>query len=102
MSAKTRIIVIFFKYLKLVSYWLINMKKPEILAVHKRDLKEFLEKLGLWELFSRGELKCRFCNTVIDFHNIGFVFPHENEVLVCCSGIECTYRYGELKRSTPL
>lgn len=78
------------------------MKKPEILAVHERDLKEFLEKLGLLELFSQGELKCYFCNAVIDSHNIGFVFPHENEVLVCCSGIECLYKYAELKRSAPL
>ena len=78
------------------------MKKPEILAVHERDLKEFLQKLDLWELFSRGELRCYFCNTVIATHNIGFVFPHENQVLVCCSQIECVYKYGELKRSASL
>jgi len=65
------------------------MSKPEIFAVHERKLKEFLEKLELWEPFSKGELKCANCGVTISRENLAFIIPYGDRILVCCSIPEC-------------
>ena len=73
------------------------MKKPEILAVHERKLEELLKALELWESFSKGDLKCCICGVIISRGNIGFIIPLENDILVCCSSIDCIYKITELR-----
>lgn len=72
------------------------MSKPQIFAVHKRKLKEFLERLELLELLQNGELKCAICDTTISFDNIGLIIPSGDKILVCCSGAECMFKAKEL------
>ena len=66
--------------------------RPEILAVHKQKLEEFLRKLELWEPLSKGQLKCRVCGTTITIDNIGFVIPSGEDILLCCLNVECVYK----------
>ncbi len=77
---------------------LLDMSKPEIIAVHKQKLDEFLRKLELWESLTRGELKCQFCGVSISLDNIGFIIPSGQEILFCCFNSECICKYKELQR----
>lgn len=74
------------------------MSKPEILAVHERKLKEFLEKLNMWEPFSKGELKCANCGAKISKENLAFIVPCGDKILACCSILECKNKVEELRR----
>lgn len=74
------------------------MSKPQIFAVHKKKLKDFLEKLELWEPLQDGELRCAICETTISAENIGLIVPSGNEILVCCVGAECLLNAEELRR----
>lgn len=73
------------------------MSKVEIFAVHKRKLKDFLKKLGLWEPFEKGEIECVICGTTISFDNIGLVIPCRDKITMCCSSAECIFRVRELQ-----
>ena len=73
------------------------MSKPEILAVHRKKLEEFLRNLELLESLSKGELKCGVCGVTITLDNIGFIIPSRNEILLCCSSAECVYKLKELQ-----
>lgn len=76
------------------------MSKSEILAVHKAKLREFLEKLELWENLTKGELKCVICGKTISLDNIGLIVPFGNRISVCCSGAECIFKLKELRRTS--
>ncbi len=67
-------------------------------AVHKQKLEEFLKKLGVWESLNRGELACACCKTPISIDNLGFIIPSGDEILFCCSNIECIYRIKKLRK----
>lgn len=67
-------------------------EKPEILAVHKQKLEEFLRELELWESPLGGELTCIVCGTTITMDNIGFIIPSGEDIVFCCSNPECIYR----------
>lgn len=73
------------------------MSKPEILAVHKRKLEEFLRKLELWDSLTKGELKCAICGTTISLDNVGLIIPSGDKIAVCCSGAECMFKIKELQ-----
>jgi hypothetical protein len=66
--------------------------KRKILAVHDRDLKEFLSDLQLLEKISRGEIRCHECDCVITLENIGFFSIFKGDVKVCCDDMECFYK----------
>jgi len=61
----------------------------KIPAVHKQKLEGFLRELELLESLLRGELHCAVCGTTISVDNIGFIIPSGEEILLCCSNIEC-------------
>jgi len=73
------------------------MSKPEILAVHERKLKEFLEKLDLWEPFAKGELKCANCGVTVSKENIALIIPSGDKILICCSIPECMDKVEKLR-----
>lgn len=73
------------------------MSKTEILAVHKRKLQEFLEKLDIWEPLLKGELKCAVCKVNLSVENIGLIIPRGDTISVCCSSSECFFELRELR-----
>jgi len=76
------------------------MDEPQILAVHKRKLKTFLEKMELLEPLENGELRCAVCGATISLDNIGLIVPSGNNILVCCSGPECLFKAKELRKGS--
>ena len=76
------------------------MNKPEIFAVHRDKLEEFLRKLGLWEPLSKGMLKCTICEAVISIDNIGLIIPYGDEIILCCSNSVCLFKIKDLKSET--
>jgi hypothetical protein len=72
-------------------------EKPEILAVHKQKLEQFLRELELWEPLIKGELKCVVCGTTITIDNIGLIIPSGEDIEFCCSNPDCIYRIRKLQ-----
>jgi len=70
----------------------------DIPAVHKQKLEEFLKKLEVWESLLRDELTCSYCGTTISLDNITFIIPSGEDILFCCSNIECIYRIKKLRK----
>ena len=64
-------------------------ERPEILAVHKQKLEQFLRGLELWEPLIRGEVKCTVCGETITLDNVGAIVPSGKEVVLCCSKHSC-------------
>ncbi len=58
-------------------------------AVHQRDVKAFLARLGLLEDLERGKLKCDICDCQITEENIGTIFKFEGNLRVCCNRADC-------------
>jgi len=80
-------------------------KKPEVLAVHKQKLEEFLKELELWEPLLRGKLACVVCGITITIDNIGVIIPSGEDIVFCCSNPACIYKMrkkleGELKNES--
>lgn len=69
--------------------------KEEICAVHERDLERFLKSLGLLEALEKGEIKCDVCSCQVTKKNIGFIYPFEGKIRVCCDKPDC---YREIMR----
>lgn len=74
-------------------------KKPEILAVHKQKLEQFLRELELWEPLLKGELKCVSCGETITVDNIGVIIPSGENIIFCCSSHECLYKIRKQQES---
>jgi hypothetical protein len=69
-----------------------------ISAVHKQKLEEFLRELELWEPLLRGNLNCAVCRATISIDNIGFIIPSGQDILLCCSNIECIDKIKKLRK----
>jgi hypothetical protein len=65
-------------------------------AVFDDELRGFLERLGVWPKFERGELKCKFCGTQISFENLHSLFPQSGDVKFVCDRPECTQQLQDL------
>ena len=74
-----------------------HSEKPEILAVHKQKLEEFLRELELWEPLLRGELTCVVCGATITIDNIGFIIPSGEDIVFCCSNPHCIYKMRKMQ-----
>jgi len=63
--------------------------KKSIDAVHKHDIRQLLENLGLLEDFQNKRIHCAKCGGTITEENLGALFPQENKILTSCSNIKC-------------
>lgn len=71
----------------------------EILAVHEKELKEYLKNLGILEKMEKGEVFCYFCQEKITFENLYCLFPYEGEIKMCCNKIDCIKKVKTLLES---
>jgi hypothetical protein len=74
-------------------------ERPEIIAVHKQKLEEFLRELELWEPLLKGELKCVVCGATITKDNIGFIIPLCEKIVLCCANLECIYKMRKMQNT---
>ena len=51
-----------------------NKETFEINAIHEDDMPKFMKKLGLWEDYQKGELKC-LCGEIITEENLAGFIP---------------------------
>ena len=59
-------------------------------AVYDEELDQLLTSLELVDDLNSGKLLCYFCGNQITRDNLGSIFPHENDIKVCCTGLDCT------------
>lgn len=74
--------------------------KVVINAVYSDDLEEFLDSIGLLGDLVNGKLRCFNCGRMIDRSNLSAVFPHNDQICVCCSSLDCYAALINVRRST--
>ena len=74
------------------------LPKEKVSVVHDDDLERFLESLGIFRKFQKGELKCKFCKSVITFENLHSVFPQSGDVKAVCCNPDCIRELTRLLR----
>lgn len=70
------------------------MEKKKINAVYESDIKQFLKSIGILQDIEDKKIKCKFCGELITLENIAAVFPENDNILACCSKLDC---YESLK-----
>ena len=60
-----------------------SKEKVTINAVHERDLKGLMQKVGLWEAYQKGELRC-VCGKVLDEETLAGFKKVNGEVKAFC------------------
>lgn len=65
------------------------INKNKVKAVHDDDMEKLLDKLGILERVKNKELKCKFCNEVIEIPHIHSLFPESGSIKVVCNGTDC-------------
>lgn len=68
-----------------------NTKKTEgtLKVIHDDKIKLLLENLGLSLLIEKGEIKCKFCKSVITYDNINSIFPESDTIKITCNTPVC-------------
>ena len=67
------------------------MTERRIHAVHDRDLEKLLESLKLLDDLRAGKIKCSECACVVSEENLGFLYPYEGKIRICCDKPDCFY-----------
>jgi hypothetical protein len=65
------------------------MARHTLKAVHDDDLPALLRVLGVLRAFERGELQCKFCDSVITRESLHAVFPEGGAVKAVCHDAAC-------------
>jgi len=75
-----------------------KLPKEKIRAVHDQDLEKILDGLGILNKFKRGELKCKFCSSIITFDNLHSFFPQSGDIKLVCDSSYCVRELSKLLR----
>ena len=67
------------------------MTERQIHAVHDRDLEKLLESLKLLNDLRAGKIKCGECQCAVSEENLGFLYPYEGKIRICCDKADCFY-----------
>lgn len=70
--------------------------KEKIYGVHSRQVKEFLENLGLKIDLDAGNLKCICCHETITPENFGAMTRTKNGYVFACEKDSCRLRLAAL------
>lgn len=63
--------------------------KKEVKAVHERDLDNLLTKISKKDDFDAGNIKCKFCKTVINNDNLYSLFSESGAIQFICDNPQC-------------
>lgn len=66
-----------------------DQEKKKLNAVHEKDLSNLLVQLNLLDKVNAGEIKCKFCSTVITLQNIHSILPESGGFNFVCDAPEC-------------
>lgn len=73
-------------------------------AIHSAELEDFFRRLGVFEKFNEGELRCHVCGVSIDTENFGAVTRKGGALLFLCSKetcMSCLFSAGEQNGDSP-
>lgn len=58
-------------------------------AVHDDQLQTLLDNLQISSKMQKGEMKCKFCRTIVSFENLAAIFPEIDTIKVVCGEPKC-------------
>lgn len=73
-------------------------KEVNIKAILDSEMEKVLEQLEVLNLIDAGEIKCAFCDRLINRNNIAGFFIGGGEVRFCCDLIECQAMLASSKK----
>jgi len=65
------------------------VEKLGIRTILDKEVKEYLERLGLLASFESGNLFCFFCNIKINTENIGGIMRKNGNIVLFCNKPVC-------------
>ena len=69
--------------------------KTNLNVVHDNDLIDLLKKLNLFEKIQKGELRCKFTDTVITIQNLHSIFPESGSIKLVCDSPQAIKKLSE-------
>ena len=68
-----------------------KMKKEKVVfdLLFEGQLKEFLERLEIYDKFINNEMKCEKCESTLTSDNLGFIKIEDKEPKFYCDNPEC-------------
>lgn len=70
------------------------MEKEDLKTIHEKDLKAYLEKIGVFASVEKNETRCEFCNETITLENIYALFPNLGQVKFVCDKPICIKQFS--------
>lgn len=70
--------------------------KVVIHAFHEDDMERMFKKLGVWEAFIGGEMKCVVCDKELNLENFGALVPYKGKAYGACEGYSCISKAQKL------
>jgi hypothetical protein len=61
----------------------------DIVAVHDIDLKEALQKLGIYEELANGTVNCMICEENVNLENLGALMRVNGKIKTVCDKPSC-------------
>jgi len=67
-----------------------TQKETEKFALlFEEKLQEFLKRNNLYYRFVNGQIRCRNCEKIINYNNLGFIQIKEGQIYFICDDIDC-------------
>jgi len=73
-----------------------SIKKKTLDVLYQDDLEQFLIKIGLFDDFKEGNIKCYCCNETIKIDNICALMIKKNKFIFLCNKESCYENYLKL------
>ncbi|MDP8226413.1 MAG: hypothetical protein P9L89_02055 [Candidatus Celaenobacter polaris] len=68
------------------------MKKKKVKTIKiiaKKNLKQFLLKNNIYDMFINNKIRCEICNEVVNFENIGAFKVKDKNLIFICNNTLC-------------
>jgi len=70
------------------------MEKENLKIIHEKNLRNYLEKVGVFGFVKKGKAKCEFCNEMVTLENIYALFPYLRQVKFVCEKPTCIRQFS--------
>ena len=70
--------------------------KESINLIYENDLRELFTRLNILREFEEENLKCNFCDEVLNYENFHSIFPREGRIEYSCNKLDCIEGLNQL------
>ena len=70
-------------------------ERKQLNVLHERDLDLLLERFGIKDIFLANQIKCKFCNRLVNKENVYSFLPESGMVNVICDAPECILQLSQ-------